>query len=200
MDELVLKSMARWPNVPDAFGWLELDGRGTWRLKGERISNAALVEFINRNYEHDAKGRWFFQNGPQRVYVRLQITPYVVRAAITNGAVHLATHTHKLVSSVQGVWFDEQGRLILGFNNTAGVIDDRDLTSVLTCLGDGRGPFESESELERDLTSALAGSVDGLRLHMNGGVHDIGWVQSADLPGHFGFDPDPRPAPGQTEC
>lgn len=200
MDERVLKGMARWPNVPAAFGWLELDGRGTWRIKGERIRNAALAEFINRNYEQDDIGRWFFQNGPQRVYVSLHTTPYIVRAAIASGTVQLTTHTHRRVESVQSVWIDDQGRLILGFDNTAGVIDDRDLAWALTRLGNPYEPFRLESELESALTRALTGNVEGLMLHMTGSVHDVRWVRSVDLPTCFGFEPHPKPALGQPEC
>src|SRR5690242_19523336 len=75
VDESVARSIVKWPNVPAVFGWLELDRRGNWRIKGEKIANAALREFIGRNYERDERGRWFFQNGPQRVYVRLACAP-----------------------------------------------------------------------------------------------------------------------------
>ncbi|XOT98625.1 DUF2946 family protein, partial [Alcaligenes pakistanensis] len=34
--------------------------------------------FFNRNYQADEKGRWFIQNGPQRVYVRLDAAPLIV--------------------------------------------------------------------------------------------------------------------------
>src|SRR5829696_8350527 len=78
MDDAVVRSMARWPNVPAVYGWLSLDRRGNWRIKGEKIGNPALRDFIGRNYEADAQGRWFFQNGPQRVYVQLAYTPLVV--------------------------------------------------------------------------------------------------------------------------
>ena len=78
MDDAVVRSLARWPNVPAVYGWLELDRRGNWRIKGERIGNAALREFIARNYAADERGCWFFQNGPQRVYVALAYTPLVV--------------------------------------------------------------------------------------------------------------------------
>ena len=67
MDEIVARSLAKWPNVPAVYGWLELDRRGNWLIKGERIGNVALREFIARNYDADERGRWFFQNGPQRV-------------------------------------------------------------------------------------------------------------------------------------
>ena len=79
MDALVARAMAKWPNVPAVYGWLSLDRRGNWRIKGERIANEALREFIARNYESDGAGCWYFQNGPQRVYVALAYAPLVVR-------------------------------------------------------------------------------------------------------------------------
>ena len=51
MDALVAQAMAKWPNVPAVYGWLSLDRRGNWRIKGERIANQALRDFISRNYE-----------------------------------------------------------------------------------------------------------------------------------------------------
>ena len=86
VDEIVLRAQAKWPGVPDVYGWLSLDRRGRWLLRNpvreiyEPIGNAALRQFIARNYARDARGRWFFQNGPQRVFVRLAYTPLVARA------------------------------------------------------------------------------------------------------------------------
>jgi len=56
MDEIVARSMAKWPDVPDVYGWLSLDRRGNWLLKNEKIGNGALREFIGRNYQPDARG------------------------------------------------------------------------------------------------------------------------------------------------
>jgi hypothetical protein len=91
MDDIVRQALAKWPNVPHCTGWLLLDRRGNWRMRddeaqargapGEPIRHVALLAFINRNYEADAGGQWFFQNGPQRVYVELAYTPWVVRLA-----------------------------------------------------------------------------------------------------------------------
>ena len=78
MDAVVAQAMAKWPDVPAVYGWLSLDRRGNWLIKGERITNAALRDFIARNYEADDEGRWYFQNGPQRVYASLAYTPLVV--------------------------------------------------------------------------------------------------------------------------
>ncbi|ALL62990.1 Protein of unknown function (DUF2946) [Paraburkholderia caribensis MBA4] len=91
MDDIVKQALAKWPNVPHCTGWLLLDRRGNWRMRdeaaqaagapGEPIRHTALLGFINRNYEADETGQWFFQNGPQRVYVELGYTPFVVRLA-----------------------------------------------------------------------------------------------------------------------
>lgn len=89
MDEVVKQAMARWPNVPECYGWLALDRRGQWRMRneyaqqhglsGDPIRHAALIGFIERNYQSDVRGAWYFQNGPQRVYLSLAYTPWVVR-------------------------------------------------------------------------------------------------------------------------
>ena len=85
MDQSVKDAIARWPDVPAAHGWLSLDARGRWRFHpqglsaqggpGESITNPQILDFIGRNYAHDDAGRWFFQNGPQRVYLRLDAAP-----------------------------------------------------------------------------------------------------------------------------
>ena len=71
MDDLVMRSMAKWPDAPDVYGWLSLDRRGNFLIQKEKIGNRALREFISRNYQADARGCWYFQNGPQRVFVSL---------------------------------------------------------------------------------------------------------------------------------
>ncbi|MEN9551441.1 MAG: hypothetical protein RI896_1382, partial [Pseudomonadota bacterium] len=65
MDDLVKQAMAKWPNVPDCYGWLGLDERGHWYLrddaaqasgsfqsgaKGSLLRHDKLIEFIHRNY------------------------------------------------------------------------------------------------------------------------------------------------------
>jgi len=89
MDEQVLRSLIKWPSVPECRGWLALDRRGNWRMRnefaqknhlpGDIIQHSGLVSFIERNYATNEDGEWFFQNGPQRVYVDLDYTPLVAR-------------------------------------------------------------------------------------------------------------------------
>jgi hypothetical protein len=122
MDEIVARSLAKWPNVPAVYGWLSLDRRGQWRIKGERISNPALRDFIARNYEPDARGRWFFQNGPQRVYVRLDYTPLVVHF---DGEA-LKDHCGRPFRA-ERVYLDDAGSVVIAGEGTVALLDDRDL-------------------------------------------------------------------------
>jgi hypothetical protein len=122
MDESVVRSMAKWPNVPAVYGWLSLDRRGNWLIKGERIGNHALREFISRNYGADARGCWYFQNGPQRVFVRLAYTPLVVhyegdRLLDQRGEAFAAGE----------IYVDEEGSLLIAGEGTVALLDDRDL-------------------------------------------------------------------------
>jgi hypothetical protein len=129
MDEMVLRSMAKWPNVPDVYGWLMLDRRGDWRVRGkgdaqrfERIGNVALKEFIARNYQSDARGCWYFQNGPQRVFVKLAYTPLVVHhegdALIDQCGRAFAAKDFAL---------DEEGSVLAVGEPGVALLDDRDL-------------------------------------------------------------------------
>ena len=122
MDDSVVRSLARWPNVPAVFGWLELDRRGNWRIKGDRIGNAALREFIARNYAADEQGRWYFQNGPQRVYVTLAYTPFVVHYEGERLFDHCGASAEALET-----WLDDEGSVLIRARQGIGLLDDRDL-------------------------------------------------------------------------
>jgi len=122
MDDAVARSLARWPNVPAVYGWLELDRRGNWRIKGERIANVALREFIARNYEADDRGRWYFQNGPQRVYVTLAYTPLVVH--FEGDA--LIDHCGRPFFA-QETYVDDEGSVLVVQQGKIALLDDRDL-------------------------------------------------------------------------
>ena len=93
MDDIVKAALAKWPNVPAVFGWLSLSGRGDWRIKDDPIENEAIKEFIGRNYMNDGCGNWFFQNGPQRVFVNLD-RPSVRRRAELRDRQRPRQHRH----------------------------------------------------------------------------------------------------------
>lgn len=136
MDDSVIDAIRRWPNVPAVFGWLSLTARGQWRLHpdgtasqgtaGESISNMQILSFINRNYVHDGKGRWLFQNGPQRVYVRLDAAPWIAFADDSQG--ELTTHTGLPIKTVTKLSLDDQGHLYLDTEHGPCMLVDRDLS------------------------------------------------------------------------
>jgi hypothetical protein len=122
MDEIVVRSLAKWPNVPAVYGWLDLDRRGNWLIKGQRIGNAALREFIGRNYAADERGCWYFQNGPQRVFVRLAYTPLVMH--YEGEAVF--DHCGRRVQALE-TFLDDEGSVLIRCEHGIGLLDDRDL-------------------------------------------------------------------------
>ena len=124
MDEIVAKALAKWPDVPAVYGWLSLDRRGNWRIKEERVGNAALREFIARNYARDSGGSWFFQNGPQRVFVRLAYTPLIVR---TREASFVDQCGRAFESA--GAMLDNEGSVLLLGGGGVALLDDRDLAA-----------------------------------------------------------------------
>jgi hypothetical protein len=136
MDEIVKAALRKWPNVPHCYGWLALDARGDWymrderiqhagpfpQVKGSRIAHDKLLEFIHRNYAHDDAGAWFFQNGPQRVYVELEAAPWVWRIG---DASTVTSHTG-LPAQVRSAWLDEPGRLFLDTDLGFGLVHTLD--------------------------------------------------------------------------
>lgn len=157
MDDIVKQAMAKWPNVPDCYGWLGLDARGDWYMrddrvqalgnfkhsKGSRLQHEKLIEFIGRNYACDAQGQWFFQNGPQRVFVELEATPWVWRLQ-PDGRVQ--THTGE-TARVQRCFVDEVGHVYLETNVGFGLVHTQDVTQAAQCVEDGLWvPIEVEQQ------------------------------------------------------
>jgi len=203
MDEIVKQALAKWPNVPHCTGWLLLDRRGQWRMRddatqaaglpGDIIRHEALLGFINRNYAADAEGQWFFQNGPQRVYVELGYTPWIVRLSEMDSATDVATDTVtdsatagslRLTDHAGGrfepteVWLDDEGGVLFSDSSDASSEapriaalhdHDLDLFSTHADLDDNGGVFH------------FAAGVD-LTLQR---------IDRADVPGKFGFVTSP---------
>lgn len=194
MDESVRRAMVRWPNVPAVFGWLALDRRGQWRIRlgdadphaFERIGNAALVAFIGRNYAADAQGRYYFQNGPQRVFVALDHAPWVLR--LSDDHAHLVTHTDEPVHSPYGAWLDENGALLIAFERGLGVVLDRDLEVLTEGLRDAAGrPLDGERLVER------VSAGDRVAVLLLGASLTLAFVASHEVPRRFGFVRLPAP-------
>lgn len=183
MDDIVRQALAKWPNVPDCTGWLLLDRRGEWRLRddaaqaagelGSPVRHAALNAFIARNYECDAHGQWFFQNGPQRVYVELAYTPWVVRLAECDGQLTLADQTGAPFEP-DAAWLDDAGGVLFRSAGTPpriAALHDHDL-----------GLFADHADF--DATPPVLRWRDGRTLA-------LGNLACADVPATFGFVASP---------
>ncbi len=148
MDPIVEAALKKWPHVPHCYGWLALDARGDWYMRDERIQHAGpfpdvkgsrinhdkLRAFIERNYASDAAGCWFFQNGPQRVYVELEATPWIWRLQ-PDGRV--LSHTGA-TAAVQSSWLDEAGRLYLLADLGLGLVHTADMGPAADAVEQGR--------------------------------------------------------------
>jgi hypothetical protein len=196
VDEAVLRAIAKWPDVPAAYGWLSLDRRGNWFVKGERITSPAIVDFIGRNYACDDAGRWFFQNGPQRVFVTLAYTPYVLRTEPGGTALQLRTHTGQTVAAIAGACLDEDGALLLQCAGSIGLLHDRDLEAILPHLRDTGGANLDDASVE----AWLSGDTLDVRLHVGDVALAVGRIDRAAVPSRFRFNPAPGPRPGEPEC
>lgn len=179
MDDIVAAALVKWPNVPHCHGWLALDARGDWYLrdertqaagpfpmsKGSRLEHVGLREFIERNYACDERGAWFFQNGPQRVYVELEAAPWVWRLhrssdAAPGPADGVVVRSHSGQAAAFGAaWLDERGRLFIEADLGIGLVHTLDMEIAADAVEQGRW--------------------------------QVGNVQSGDLPMRFGFRPSP---------
>ncbi|SEK81970.1 Protein of unknown function [Roseateles sp. YR242] len=152
MDPIVEAALKKWPNVPHCYGWLALDARGDWYMRDERIQAAGpfpvvkgsrivhdkLIGFIQRNYASDAHGAWFFQNGPQRVYLELEAAPWIWRLQ-PDGRV--LSHTGEL-AQIQSGWLDEHDRLFLVADIGLGLVHTQDMGPAADAIEAGRWTVE----------------------------------------------------------
>ena len=200
MDDLVLRGMAKWPNVPAVYGWLSLDRRGHWLLKGERVANPGIAAFFGRNYSHDDQGRWFFQNGPQRVYVALDYTPHIYRITSAPGsALTLASHSGAPVKTVHAAFIDDAGQLLLETDLGIGLIHDADLETLIPRFSSAGG-LVGETALAATLDALQAGKDATLDLTLDASRIPVKPVRTADVPARFGFISRPVQPAGQEEC
>jgi hypothetical protein len=197
MDDIVKQAIAKWPNVPHCYGWLALDARGNWRMRderaqalklpGDRIANPALLGFIHRNYTHDERGRWYFQNGPQRVYVTLEATPYVAHTDPVHGFV---LHDGEPLGEVEDAWLTDTGQLLLKSGEKIALVDDRDLAQCLSRLQTGAAAASDDAIIAwlHDPDHAQP-----LTLHHAGNSIPLQHIAHDAVAARFGFETSPAP-------
>ena len=173
MDDLVRQALAKWPNVPDCYGWLGLDARGQWYMRDDRVQAAGpfaqhkgsvlrhdkLIGFIQRNYEPDARGCWYFQNGPQRVYVELEEAPLICRVSDRD---EVTAHTGQALDVI-GVWTDEVGRVYLQTRQGLGLVHSQDVIHAAERIE--RGDWHLQTLRHEDLERQFGFCLSPQTLH-----------------------------------
>ena len=214
MDKNVIDAQIRWPDVPAAFGWLSLDPRGQWRLHegggsgnggpGDPIANQQITGFMDRNYTHDDQGRWFFQNGPQRVYVRLDAAALILHYDAQNAS--FVAHTGEQAGAIAAWVLDDQGRLFAQTALGPGMVIDRDLIGVLDAMsvaqqeaGSTAAASKTNGEARTDvLLNALEALTPGdtLTVQHPCSAHPLPlrMMHSGELASALGFFASPAPA------
>jgi hypothetical protein len=189
IDEQVRRAMAKWPQVPDVYGWLRLSRRGQWFLidrskpdfdeehdgEGSLITSPPILDFIGRNYDCDERGAWYWQNGPQRAFVRLDLAPLVLRVLNEPPTQRLVTHTGFIVEHVERVLGDADGNLLMVTDIGPAVVDDRDIGQLQLAIADdeygGPGPL---MQLVMERYPAPAGGAWQFRAQPLAGAAAIG--------------------------
>lgn len=171
----------KWPAVPACYGWLSLNRRGRWLLKGEVISHPGLIHFINSHYAGDESGNWIFRNGPQAVFVALDYTPFVWRLEPDG---QLTAHTGAAAGPVTAVFLDEEGSAVLQSALGIGILDDRDLAAFVAACCNESGEPADEADLLATMTGGSGAFWGGLPLQA---------IKRGDLPQRYGFRPNPAP-------
>jgi len=185
--------MAKWPNVPHCYGWLALDARGAWRMRdeaaqradapGDKLGNAGLVGFINRNYLADERGCWYFQNGPQRVYVNLEATPFIARTDPQQG---LILHTGRAAGNLEQVFMTDTGTMILRTADALAQLDDRDVAQLLQAMTLDGQPV-ADALVDDALLAWLEHGAGQLALRWQGQEIAVEQLAANELPQRFGY-------------
>ncbi|MCK7490647.1 MAG: DUF2946 family protein [Comamonadaceae bacterium] len=167
-----------------------MTARGEWRIRGEPIDNPSIRDFIARNYAHDVEGNWFFQNGPQRVFVSLEATPLIYRLGESG---HLQAHTGAHPRELLGAFADAEGRLLLVTELGPGLVDSRDTAAFAEQLVDGQEHPLDEHSLGRWMTGDGAAFLEtrGLLVRHDGPSVPVGRIGSKPWPATFGFVAQP---------
>jgi len=205
LDDQVIRSLIKWPNVPDCFGWLALDRRGQWRMRdeftqqnklpGQVIRHIALNEFIARNYGCDGLGRYFFQNGPQRVFISLDATPWIIRITPSKLGSNLINQCNQTMEPTAAL-SDEKGniyivgntdQIIYGSNSDASSQFTKVTSQTIALLHDHDLDLFSELAKLREEACSFGGSWS-----WQGKQLPLDPIYSEELASRFNFISNPR--------
>jgi hypothetical protein len=140
MDDIVKAAMAKWPDVPDCYGWLALDARGNWRMRDARCQ---ALESAGRHHP-PSKLVKLYQSELSARRQRPMVLPEWPAASVCGSGGDTVYRPHfrcRIYSAYREIlpqpdagFFNSEGNLILQSNKILAQLDDRDLAEVSSQL------------------------------------------------------------------
>jgi len=201
MDYAIEAALQKWPQVPHCYGWLNFDRRGEWRvqneyaqqhkLPGDLITHQGLKSYIEAHLAHDTNGHYFFQNGPQRVFIHFTYCPWVIRFyPLEAGHWQLRTTLGQVIQPL-ACFLDEHGQIMFEADFSSRMVNDEGVFLNKTVRSIG---LLHDHDLE--IFSAFAkvfqnncGSLGEFLWHQKLSIEPI---HSKDLPGRYHFANHPQ--------
>jgi hypothetical protein len=146
---------------------------------GDIIRHESLLAFIYRNYDCDTRGAWYFQNGPQRVYVELEATPFIAR---TDPELGFVLHDRTPVREIDQIYMTDAGQLIIQSRQKIAMLDPSDLAHCLAMLY-----VEDHAIADDDLLTWLSAPNQPLQIKLGQLLKSVEWIDSNQLQKRFGF-------------
>ena len=146
MDDIVKQALAKWPNVPDCYGWLGLDARGRWFMRddaaqasgdfpqsrGSWLRHEKLIDFIGRNYESDDEGDGSFRTDRSGCTSSWSASVGLAGFAGLPPAV-----PYRLADQCWGMSLDEEGRLYIASPQGLGLVHSQDMVLAAEAVEQG---------------------------------------------------------------
>lgn len=163
-------------------------------LPGQIIEHGALKEFIARNYACDSAGRYFFQNGPQRVFITLSAAPWIARIIPGEDAPKIMTQCQTEINPTSAL-SDEQGNIYIAGSIQQSICKDLETQEFKTEVCTGIAllhdhDLDQFSELAklREEACSFGGSWNWQDKQL-----PLDPIHSTELSEQFGFIKDPKP-------
>jgi len=201
VDTIIDAALQKWPQVPNCYGWLNFDRRGEWRIQneyaqqhklpGELITHQGFKSYIEAHLAHDMRGNYFFQNGPQRVFIHFAYCPWVIRFyPLEEGHWQLRTTLGEVIEPL-ACFLDEHGQVMFEADFSSRMVNEEGIFVNKTVRSIG---LLHDHDLE--IFSAFAkvfqnncGSLGEFLWHQKLSIDPI---HSKDLPGQYHFSNNPQ--------
>lgn len=157
-------------------------------MRGEPIANPKVIAFIGRNYVRLDAGGYAFQNGPQRVHVTLETTPWVLQVC-AESPLALQDQTTRAIEQLSGVWLTDTGQVVFMTERGPAMLQDQDLVLLLPHLRLAGGAAD-EDQLLAALDDPEAAE---LSLLWRDQLLPIKALNDAEMPQKLGFVRTPKP-------